>query len=194
MKNYHVFDNSPLVETLVKIFIVIYFVMFSFPFNITGIAASEQNEPHSDQLELLANWMTGSFSSEEQAERDTAYHNVGLLMKGIWNEDEDGFWIYVVQALATNLESPYRQRIYQPVKKDDLTYESFVNPLPNANRFIAAWKIPEILNKLIADSLSMREGCSIILYKKEGAAFSRRSLRSCLCTSARSAPRNKAVL
>lgn len=171
MKNYHVFDNSPLVETLVKIFIVIYLVMFSFPFNITRIAASEQNEPHSDQLELLANWMTGSFSSEEQAERDTAYHNVGLLMKGIWNENGDGFWIYVEQALATNLESPYRQRIYQPVKKDDLTYESRVYLLPNANRFIAAWKIPEIFNKLIPDSLSMREGCSIILYKKDGAAF-----------------------
>jgi hypothetical protein len=154
-----------------KILLIIYVSILVISVHISMIIASEPYQSHSEQLTQLMNWMTGSFSSEERAEIDTSYYNVSLYMTRIWNENSDGFWIYVEQALATNLERPYRQRIYQLAQKDDSTFESRVYLLPNAIRFAGAWKSPKVFDKLTPDSLTLRDGCSIILFRKDGDSF-----------------------
>jgi hypothetical protein len=138
-----------------KILLIIYVSILVISVHISMIIASEPYQSHSEQLTQLMNWMTGSFSSEERAEIDTSYYNVSLYMTRIWNENSDGFWIYVEQALATNLERPYRQRIYQLAQKDDSTFESRVYLLPNAIRFAGAWKSPKVFDKLTPDSLTL---------------------------------------
>ncbi|NNJ53963.1 MAG: hypothetical protein HKP17_12405, partial [Ignavibacteriaceae bacterium] len=61
--------------------------------------------PQSD-LDYLVNWMSGSFTSEAQAEKDTNYFNIELEMVEIWKDRPDGPWIYVEQAVAEFKDKP----------------------------------------------------------------------------------------
>ena len=66
-----------------------------------------------DELDTLVEWMTGSFSSQAQAQADERYYDIRLEMVPIWTDRDDGRWLYVEQAAASALERPYRQRIYR---------------------------------------------------------------------------------
>jgi CpeT protein len=116
---------------------------------------------------LLGTWMAGSFSSQEQAKADSNFYDKRLEMKRIWKDLPDGYWIYVEQAVATDLETPYRQRVYYVTQIDDSTFESAVYTFEEPLRFAGVWKEEMPLASLTPDSLTEREGCSIIL-KKSG--------------------------
>jgi hypothetical protein len=117
----------------------------------------------SDELERLADWMTGSFSSQEQAAVDSDFYDIRLEMARIWTDREDGPWLYVEQAAASALDRPYRQRVYHLVRIDDRTFRSdvytFAEPLDHAG----AWKEEQPLAALNPELLELREGCSITL-------------------------------
>jgi len=57
--------------------------------------------------------MTGSLSSAEQSAADERYFDIRLAMVPIWQNRSDGPWLDVEQAVASNLEKPYRQRVYR---------------------------------------------------------------------------------
>ncbi|MBN2226975.1 MAG: chromophore lyase CpcT/CpeT [candidate division Zixibacteria bacterium] len=119
----------------------------------------------------LLRYMTGSFSSQQQAEADSGYFDIRLEMTPIWRERSDAFWLYVEQATATSLDRPYRQRVYQLVQINDSTFESIVYTFDDPLRFAGAWKDIIPLAGLTPDSLVEREGCSIILMPKGDTAF-----------------------
>ncbi|MBN2572504.1 MAG: chromophore lyase CpcT/CpeT [Ignavibacteriales bacterium] len=118
-----------------------------------------------DDLKLLASWMTGSFSSYEQSQTDTNFYDIRLEMMRIWKLRDDAIWLYVEQAMSTNLEKPYRQRIYRLSKIDDTTFESKAYEIKNPLRFARGWlnRNEEFLATLTPDSLIERQGCAIIL-------------------------------
>ena len=89
----------------------------------------------STELELLADWMTGAFSSRAQALEDSAYVDVRLHMVRIWPHRGDGYWLYVEQALASSLDQPYRQRIYHVNHIGGAYYSSTVYTVPDPSRF-----------------------------------------------------------
>jgi len=122
---------------------------------------------HGADLQRLAAWMTGSFSSQAQAEADTDYFNIQLEMVPVWTERDDGYWLYVEQAVASHLEKPYRQRVYHLTQVDDTTFRSDVYEIYEPLRFAGDWDKQAFLATLTPDSLMAREGCSIFL-KKEG--------------------------
>ncbi len=123
-----------------------------------------------DDLSALAKLMSGKFSSEEQASQDTRFYNIRLVMIPIWEDDKNSKWLYVEQAAATNLEKPYRQRVYQLMQVQSHTFESKVYELPNPSKYIYAWEQPELFDSISPDSLIVREGCSVFL-QKEGECF-----------------------
>jgi len=49
----------------------------------------------SDDGEILADWMTGSFSSAAQAEADSAFFDIRLEMVRIRPDLTDATWLYV---------------------------------------------------------------------------------------------------
>ncbi len=108
--------------------------------------------------------MKGFYSSEEQAKEDTTYFDIRLKMVPMW-KDFEGYWLYVEQAMASDEEKPYRQRVYQLLIKDDTTIESKVYTIKNGARYFGAWKEPDPLYFLSMDSLEERKGCSILLHK-----------------------------
>jgi hypothetical protein len=116
-----------------------------------------------NNLDLLAEFMTGSFSSQEQAKSDTNFADIRLEMAPIWTDRTDGYWFYVEQAAATSLDKPYRQRVYHLTERSDSLLQSAVFTFSNPLRYAGAWKEKDPLTNLSPDQLKEREGCAIVL-------------------------------
>lgn len=117
---------------------------------------------HPDVLRL-ASWLEGSFGSAAQAARDPAFRDVRLHVARIWRDRDDGPWLYVEQAMADALDAPYRQRIYQLIRRSDGALESRVFTLPSPEAAVGAWKDAGRLAGLSPSSLTERAGCEITL-------------------------------
>ncbi len=127
--------------------------------------------PTEGAMGILATWMTGSFSSAEQAEADTNYFDIRLEMHPIWRHLEDSYWLYVEQALATHLDEPYGQRVYRLSRQADGSIRSDVYTIPDPVRFVGAWKESDQLGELTPDDLAIKPGCAIILKRTAGTGF-----------------------
>ncbi|MCP4581222.1 MAG: hypothetical protein GY839_06360 [candidate division Zixibacteria bacterium] len=138
---------------------------------LIACAAQDKAPSPSADLQRLANWMTGSFSSQEQAAVDSNFIDIRLQMMPIWTERTDGFWLYVEQAVADRLEKPYRQRVYHLTQPTDTTFESAVYTVDEPLRFAGGWDKQGFLASMTPDSLTAREGCSIYLKKDGDSAF-----------------------
>jgi hypothetical protein len=117
-------------------------------------------------IETLVDWMTGTFTSEKQAEGDSDYFPIRLVMARIWEDRDDGYWLYVEQARMDNLDKPYRQRVYHIVEEQKGTFKSEVYTMPEPERFIGDYKKKAPLAELKPDSLDAREGCAVFLRRK----------------------------
>jgi hypothetical protein len=134
--------------------------------------SSEDKAPRTqDDLLRLVSYMTGSFSSQEQAASDSNFYDIRLEMVRIWEERTDGVWLYVEQAAARMLDKPYRQRIYRLTQVDDSTFRSDVFTMRNPLRYAGQWKKAKPMTTVMPDSLGERQGCSIILKKEGDSAF-----------------------
>lgn len=140
----------------------IYFVATCFTF---GLALAQQPaiENPSDDLTRLADWMTGSFGSQAQSATDETYFDIRLHMCRIWPQREDGYWIYVEQAVASTPDAPYRQRIYHVYRGEDGDFLSVVLSPPDPAACIGAWKQEHPLANLSPDDLEPLQGCTVIL-------------------------------
>lgn len=128
--------------------------------------------PAAPDLALLAAWMTGSFSSTEQAAADPDnFRDVRLHMTPIWQARRDGPWLYVEQAMASTPDRPYRQRVYRLSRGTEKnTFTSAVYELPGDPLvFAGAWRTPTMLDAVMPENLSPREGCTITLRFKDDA-------------------------
>ena len=118
-------------------------------------------------LDRLAQWMSGSFSSEQQSKEDPEYFHVVLHMVPVWKERTDGKWLYVEQAMASAADKPYRQRVYQLTTDANGTLISRVYTLPGDSlQFAGEWKKENPLATLKKEDLTERSGCEIHLTAK----------------------------
>lgn len=124
-----------------------------------------------DYMNFLVDYMTGSFSSEEQAKNDSNYFNIELEMVQIWKDRTDGPWFYVEQAVAESKDKPYRQRVYQLKNRDDLRIESIVYTIPDPLRFAGDYKKEFPLLRITPDSLTRKDGCEVVLYMTDNGYF-----------------------
>ena len=145
--------------------------IFAMMFTFLVLAGSWGCREKQDDLEQLTEWMSGSFSSAEQAAMDSNFYDIRLEMVRIWPERDDGIWFYVEQASAENLDRPYRQRVYRLSREEDGSIRSAVFTFENPLRFAGAWKMADPLRALLPDSLSERVGCHILLKRKDANIF-----------------------
>jgi len=131
------------------------------------LALSAQTPPPDKDLDRLVSYMVGSFSSTAQAAKDTNYYDIRLQMAPIWKgKSQDGYWLYVEQAMATRFEKPYRQRVYHVHRNGKGQLVSEVFEMRNPLRFAGQYKESNPLSALTPDSLIAREGCEIVLEPK----------------------------
>ena len=121
----------------------------------------------SRQLTLLAKHLAGSFSSAQQAGKDADFYDVTLNVIRIWPKQEDGYWLYVEQAITKTLKKPYRQRIYHVTQKGD-TFCSKVYELKQPETYANRYTDKTAFNTLTPDSLIDRPGCAVYLTYHKG--------------------------
>jgi hypothetical protein len=122
-------------------------------------------------LDHLAVFMTGSFSSADQARGDQNFRPTVLHITPIWNDRSDGPWLYLEQALADAPAHPFRQLVYQLAARPDDTLEARVFELTDPVAATGAWKNPALLAKFTPDKLVIRAGCTLVLHLQPGGTF-----------------------
>lgn len=132
-------------------------------------------------FETLANWMQGSYNSEEQSKNDSDYYRISLEMIKIWQDRTDGYWFYVEQAASENITKPYRQRISHLVLEEGLI-KNIIFSLPNEHNFIGGYNNTKVFNSLSPDSLEERIGCEVIIKRQNKDTFAGSTI-SHNCTS-----------
>lgn len=149
-------DNLFYMKTALIVFLIV------IPSNIFGQTEKD--------FKTLANWMQGSYTSEEQSKKDSDYYSISLNMIRIWNDRTDGYWFYVEQAASESLTKPYRQRIYHLVIENGLI-KNIIFSISNESKFIGGYNNPESFNSLVTDSLQERKGCEVIIKKLDRDTF-----------------------
>lgn len=134
------------------------------------LSAAAPTSP-ADDLNRLANALTGSFSNAEQSRGDKAFQFVVLHAVRIWPARSDGPWLYVEQAMADAPGMPYRQRVYQLAVGADGTLESRVYALVDPVAATGAWQKPMPLAELTPAALSARDGCTVFLRALPDGSF-----------------------
>lgn len=119
-------------------------------------------------VNLLADYLTGHFSSLKQSQTDMQYFDIHLHAARIWKDRSDGPWIYVEQARGDALNEPYRQRVYHVVQLDDGTFASHVFELPNPDKAVGAWKDESLLAGVTPQMLVTRAGCTVYMKYEDG--------------------------
>jgi hypothetical protein len=147
-----------------------------------GVLAAQEAKPPAPaqpateaDLDALAEFLSGSFSSARQAAEDPAFRDVRLHAVRIW-KDRGGpaeRWLYVEQAMASALDKPYRQRVYKLERRaSDGKLLSRVYTLPGDPLALAGeWKKDKPLAGLSPERLTEREGCAIVLARRADGAF-----------------------
>lgn len=138
---------------------------------LASCAGGPQGVEGDEELMTLGHWMSGSFSSAEQAAADTSYFDIRLERVRIWPERQDAYWLYAEQAVATRLQIPHRQRVYRLSRISADTLESAVFELPDPAPFVGAWGRPADFGVLSPDSLDEREGCAVKLVREDAGTF-----------------------
>jgi hypothetical protein len=133
-----------------------------------GAHATAAREPKVDvDIDTLAMWLTGSFSSERHSEIDSAYLNVVLNMQPIWKQRTDGAWIIVEQAMAATPDAPYRQRVYRVLRVEENMIEIEIYTWKDPKRVVGAWRDVAKLDEMSPSDLVRRRGCEVYLQRDE---------------------------
>ena len=122
-------------------------------------------------LDRLAADMTGSFSNLDQARGDQNYHGVSLHLSRIWVNRPDGPWLYGEQSLADAPEHPYRQYVYQLVRRPDAAIELRIFDLSDPIAMTNAWRDPARIDRTGPADLLARAGCTLILRAQPDGSF-----------------------
>lgn len=114
------------------------------------------------ELFKLANWMVGSFSSQNQADSSSdVYHvDVRVHLAQVWKERTDGYWVYIEQAYADDLNRPYRKRIYHLFEENGVL-KDLIYALPSGLNFTGQWANPEFFDVVTPEDLTEKIGCGL---------------------------------
>lgn len=133
--------------------------------------AAAPRAPLDADLERLATYMTGEFSSEAQAKADAEYRDIRLTMARIWADRADGPWLYVEQAMASAPDRPYRQRVYRLEHAGADLFQSRVFALKEPAKAVGAGADPTRLAGVTPETLEALPGCTVVLRRIDAATF-----------------------
>jgi hypothetical protein len=124
--------------------------------------------PADKELQRFASLLTGSFSSEKQAQRDSTYFSISLVMSRIWEDRTDAIWLYVEQAMATTPAKPYRQRVYKLEHPGPDRFTSEIFTLKNPEAFIGLQQDAAKQALLTTEDIQLKDGCTVIMTESGG--------------------------
>lgn len=136
-----------------------------------------------DKLPVMLERMIGSFSSEKQSQTSSdQYHfDVRREVIQIWDEETDGFWIYLEQAYASDVNNPYFQRVYHFYEIDGKITNT-IYKLNNEDNFVGSWATPEDFDAITVSDLIERDNCGLEFIYTDGHFYGTTSGEDCLST------------
>ena len=137
-----------------------------------ALGACASNPPEKPDLEVVRDWLCGSFSSQAQAQLAPAdYFDIRLHIVPIWTKRADGTWLYVEQAAAQKLDKPYRQRVYRLRREGDAVVSEVYSFAADPLRWAGQWKDPWSFDAIAPQDLVERSGCAVVLRRVDDEAF-----------------------
>jgi uncharacterized protein (DUF1330 family) len=122
-------------------------------------------------LEEFLRLQLGSFTSAAQARQDARYDEVTWHIAEIPREAPAGErWIYT-ESWMKDAPAPYMQRVSRLRAEPDGTILARRYTLPEAVRFVGAWRDPGILAGLPAESLVELAGCDAVITRAGAGRF-----------------------
>lgn len=122
-------------------------------------------------MEPLLSWLSGDFSSKEQAGYDSRFTSAELRLREIWPGYQGYRWVYAEQYLTLRSIRPFRQRIYRFSPAPDGRILMAELTMPRAIDFAGAWRQPALLDSLTPQQLSLRHGCEIWLSRTASGEY-----------------------
>lgn len=137
-----------------------------------AFAACRTTPPPKPDIEVVRDWLCGSFSSQAQAQVAPAdYFDIRLHIVPIWTTRTDGTWLYVEQAAAQKLDKPYRQRVYRLKQDGDAVTSEVYAFAAEPLRWAGKWKDPWAFDAIAPADLAERSGCAVVLRRVDETAF-----------------------
>jgi uncharacterized protein (DUF1330 family) len=116
-------------------------------------------------LEDYVGLQVGSFSSEAQAKQDARYDAITWHVAEIWTDDDPAErWLYTESWIA-QAPAPYMQRVTRLRSEADGTISARRYTMPEAARFVGAWKDSAMLAGLGPGELTELTGCDIVIVR-----------------------------
>lgn len=155
---------------LVKL--IVFVLVVSVAFLACNEKVVEKDMKTDSDLKMLAEYMSGEFSSKAQSEADSNFYNITLKMKPVFKTEKNAYWLYVEQAVAAMQERPYRQRVYKIEKLGDHIFASTIYKFKtDPKKYAGEWKKETPLETLTPDSIETTPGMTIFLIKREDDTF-----------------------
>lgn len=118
--------------------------------------------------ETLAEFMIGTFSSADQAKRDTNYSNVEVEVRRIWPNEPKNVWLYLEEAEATDKGHPYRQQILCLSQVDDTVFQATNFELDSMQLYVNAFRDPTRFDTHKPLDAKQLKGCAMTLIWNRG--------------------------
>ena len=147
-----------------------YSVICIFAVSLAACSLQRNNSSKSKEMVRLVKMMNGFFNSAAQAKEDSAFFDISLQMRSIWKE-RSGQWIYVEQAVSSNLSKPYRQRVYLLEQTGEKTYKSAVYTLKAPEKWLGKGNAPEELDSFSEKDIELKSGCEVILERQRDGSY-----------------------
>ncbi len=122
-------------------------------------------------LEDYVGLQVGSFSSEAQAKQDARYDAITWHVSEIWDDDDPTErWLYSESWMA-QAPAPYMQRVTRLRVGADGTISARRYTMPEAARFVGAWRDSARLAGLKPGELTELTGCDIVIVRAGSGRF-----------------------
>jgi len=122
-------------------------------------------------LDDYVRMQVGSFTSEVQAKQDARYDAIAWHIAEIWTDDDpDERWLYT-ESWMPEAPGPYMQRVSRLRQEDDGTIAVRRYTLPEAPRFVGAWRDPAKFASLKPAELAELNGCDVVITRAGAGRF-----------------------
>ena len=115
-----------------------------------------------DLLDTFETQLAGRFDSLDQSIADPTYYDIQLHACPVEAPELGEHVLYIEQALLSNVQSPYRQRLYVLSSQSDDTVRSTIYTISNEDDFIGLCNRDEIATFEVG-SYEKRTGCDVVL-------------------------------
>ena len=132
-----------------------------------------------EDLDTLASWLPGTYSSLEHSRRDPAYEHLTLHISHIWPERDSTAWFYTE---IVDADDEIRgQTIYQIAAVEEGMFEIIPFLLRNAADVVGGWKHPEQFDTIAVRDLVRERNCELYLQFSGTSFFGSTHGTACKC-------------